>query len=430
MNERVMQFRIGMFVIMAGLVLTMLVVWFGETPSLFRDQTYVTVHFVEAPGVAEGIPVRKSGIRIGEVASIRFDDRIRIAARALEINDEYVLVDLGPKGKGTLPRNQFLHEPPKVGSAIDVAINRYDADAKVHRVALPDGVLVTLALDRKYKIKAGAEPRVSRALIGDVSIDMLPGTGQGVLPTADNPARAPIIEGTIAPDPTNALAAATAAFEKVGGTLDSIKNAADGLSGLTKHSEKLEDFLTTFSSMGKKVGVLADRIESVVQSNESDLKPAIANFRQVTEKLNTTLDPATQAGFKKAVDQLASGSAKLDQVLAEVGPLAKDLGAPAGSQPTTNFGQTVMRMNRISYELGLLSQTLVDPKDPTGKRLNPNGSLQKLMSTSELHDNWNHMAVAAREVLARAGTVVRNLNIFSERVAKDPAVIGSGVLRK
>jgi ethanolamine permease len=29
MNERVMQFRIGMFVIVAGLVLTMLVVWFG-----------------------------------------------------------------------------------------------------------------------------------------------------------------------------------------------------------------------------------------------------------------------------------------------------------------------------------------------------------------------------------------------------------------
>ena len=30
MNERVMQFRIGMFVIVAGLVLTMLIVWFGE----------------------------------------------------------------------------------------------------------------------------------------------------------------------------------------------------------------------------------------------------------------------------------------------------------------------------------------------------------------------------------------------------------------
>ena len=36
MNERVMQFRIGVFVIVAGLVLAMLLVWFGETPELFR----------------------------------------------------------------------------------------------------------------------------------------------------------------------------------------------------------------------------------------------------------------------------------------------------------------------------------------------------------------------------------------------------------
>ena len=75
MNERVMQFRIGMFVIVAGLVLTMLIVWFGESPTLFRDHGYVVVRYDEAPGVAEGIAVRKSGIRVGEVTAVAFDDR-------------------------------------------------------------------------------------------------------------------------------------------------------------------------------------------------------------------------------------------------------------------------------------------------------------------------------------------------------------------
>ena len=70
MNERVMQFRIGMFVIVAGLVLAMMLVWFGEAPSLFRDHVFVKVRYQDAPGVSEGIPVRKSGIRIGEVAEI------------------------------------------------------------------------------------------------------------------------------------------------------------------------------------------------------------------------------------------------------------------------------------------------------------------------------------------------------------------------
>ena len=77
MNERLMQFRIGMFVIVAGLVLTMMIIWFGESPSILRDQVYLKVHYREAPGVLEGVPVRKSGIRIGEV----FVDRVRRAAQ-------------------------------------------------------------------------------------------------------------------------------------------------------------------------------------------------------------------------------------------------------------------------------------------------------------------------------------------------------------
>src|SRR5271163_4557223 len=75
MNERLMQFRIGMFVIVAGLVLTMMIVWFGESPAILRDQVYLRVHYADAPGVIEGVPVRKSGIRIGEVFSTAFDDR-------------------------------------------------------------------------------------------------------------------------------------------------------------------------------------------------------------------------------------------------------------------------------------------------------------------------------------------------------------------
>src|ERR1700733_16113717 len=102
MNERLMQFRIGMFVIVAGLVLTMMIVWFGESPAVLRDQVYVKVRYAEAPGVLEGVPARKSGIRIGEVFAITFDER----------------------------QNE------------------------------PDGVIVTLAIERKYKLHDGTVPRL------------------------------------------------------------------------------------------------------------------------------------------------------------------------------------------------------------------------------------------------------------------------------
>src|SRR4051794_12180559 len=203
MNERVMQFRIGMFVIVAGLVLTMLIVWFGESPLILRDHVYLTVHYFEAPGVAEGTPVRKSGIRIGEVSSIIFDDR----------------------------PNQ------------------------------PDGVLVTLSLDRKYKIKTGSVPRLSRSLIGDVTIDMLPGSGPGLVATSDSPGRSPIVEGGVAADPSKALEAATLAFEKAGGTLTSIDEAASGLAQMTRSAAKVDEFLTTWVTTGKDLSGASRRLD-------------------------------------------------------------------------------------------------------------------------------------------------------------------------
>src|SRR5262249_23008409 len=123
MNERVMQCRIGLFVIVSGLVLTMMVVWFGETPSLLRDQGYLRARYAEAPGVLEGVPVRKSGIRIGEVMSITFDER----------------------------------------------------------PGQPDGVLVLLALERRYKPRPGASPPPTPSLFRGVAIDVSPRGREGVI---------------------------------------------------------------------------------------------------------------------------------------------------------------------------------------------------------------------------------------------------------
>ena len=131
MNERVMQFRIGMFVIVAGLVLAMLIFWFGESPSILRDHVFLTVHYREAPGVAEGTPVRKSGIRIGEVASIAFDDRPEPARR---------------RARHALARSQ-VQDQGRVRSR-----------------------------------------GLTRSLIGDVTIDMLPGVGPDLIVTGKLPA--------------------------------------------------------------------------------------------------------------------------------------------------------------------------------------------------------------------------------------------------
>jgi phospholipid/cholesterol/gamma-HCH transport system substrate-binding protein len=335
---------------------------------LLRDHVYVVVHYREAPGVAEGTPVRKSGIRIGEVSSINFDERA----------------------------NQ------------------------------PDGVLVTLSLDRKYRLRSGSVPRLSRSLIGDVTIDMLPGNGPDLIPASDLAGQAPVIEGTVAPDPSKALEAATLAFEKAGDTLNAIEKAATGLSELGQSSSKLNEFLTTWNTTGKDLSGTAQRLDRLVSANEGDFKPALANLREVAEKLNGTLDPKTQDSLKTGIDRFAMATARLDAGLSDAAPFLKDLGQSPGAPPKTDFGLTMRRLNKISAELGLLTATL---NNGQGK-LNPDGSLQKLLLRSELYDNLNRMATTVAETFAGFRPVIAAFRVFAEKVARDPGSISRGAFQR
>ncbi len=370
MNERVMQFRIGMFVIVAGLVLTMLIVWFGESPSLLRDQLYLKVRYAEAPGVLEGVAVRKSGIRVGEVVGIAFDRR----------------------------PNQ------------------------------PDGVLVTLAIERRYSVREGSVPRLSRSLIGDVTIDLLPGTGKSDLQLgskADSPTT-PVIEGEVAVDPGKALAAATLAFEKAGDTLQSINDAAGGLAKLTKNAEQLDGFLRTWTKTGQDVSAASQGIDRFLKTNGDDFRTAMTNLQKVGDKLNTTLTPETQDALKTGIAKLSSASARLDARLAELEPLVKDLGAPVNNTPSTDFGQSLRRLNRVAADLELLTAVLRNRKGT----LNTEGSLQKFLTQGEFYDNLNAAVLSANQALSQLKIVLSSFRSFAERVSRDPAAISRGALQR
>jgi phospholipid/cholesterol/gamma-HCH transport system substrate-binding protein len=364
MNERLMQFRIGMFVIVAGLVLTMMIVWFGESPTLFRDQVYLKVHYSEAPGVVEGVPVRKSGIRIGEVFSTEFDER---------------------------PNE-------------------------------PDGVIVTLALERRYSLHAGSVPRLNRSLIGDVTVDMMPGTGPSTLPTSRAPDGAPVIEGEVAPDPSKALAAATKAFESAGDTLKAINAAAAGLTAISKSAAKLDDFLSSVADAGKGVTKVTEGIDRVIRENEGDLRPTLANLRQVARKLDESID---QSALKTGIERFSAASAKLDKDLALIDPVLSDLSAPVNRQPATDIGQTFRRINLLTADLELLTSKLRDGRGG----LNTSGSLQKLLTEAELHDNINAMAINATQTLVQLKAVLSTVRAFVEKVSRDPSALTRGAFQ-
>ena len=114
MDERILKFRVGAMVLATLILLAILVVLFGESPTLIRSYV-VHINFPEAPGVTQDTPVRKSGILIGRVTDVRFSD--------------------------------------------------------------DDQVIVTVSIDTRIRLRRNEVPRITASLLGDAVIQFVPSGG-------------------------------------------------------------------------------------------------------------------------------------------------------------------------------------------------------------------------------------------------------------
>src|SRR5688500_5732683 len=102
MAERGMRLKMGAFIGGTLAVLAGLVVFFGRAPELFSNKARYDLLFPEAPGVAPGTPIRKSGVPIGQVNAIDLDPdtgqvrvRVRVDRRYLPRRNEEPTITRG-----------------------------------------------------------------------------------------------------------------------------------------------------------------------------------------------------------------------------------------------------------------------------------------------------------------------------------------------
>lgn len=91
MSPRNLRIRLGLFVVLAAVLFAGMVVMFGTLPRLFKRTTPYTIRFADAPGLAAGAPVRRSGVRIGEVTDITLDEDLGIVRVHVGIQRPHLL---------------------------------------------------------------------------------------------------------------------------------------------------------------------------------------------------------------------------------------------------------------------------------------------------------------------------------------------------
>jgi phospholipid/cholesterol/gamma-HCH transport system substrate-binding protein len=348
MNERRLQFRVGMLAIVAIGIAGWLVFRFGELRELWQPTYQVEVLFDRAPGMFAGTPVRINGMKIGSVKEVRL------------------------------------------------------AEA---------GVIGVLTLDQKYLVYDDAEVSLSRGLLGDASVNVLPGHSErAVEPTT--PLRAePYV------DPMEAVARmetnAAAALQSFQATSEEWRKVGVQMSGLLETNrgnldlvvERTAESLHEFTVAMQAFSTSANQANAILgdPTNQENLRRTLESVPVLIEDTRAVI-AAVRTSVQAADENLAN--------LAEAtGPLAD-----RSASITTRLDNTLANLESLSAEL----------KDFAHLANSENSTFRALATDPSLYRNLDRSAESLSLLLTNLEPVLRDMRIFSDKIARHPELMGLG----
>jgi ABC-type transporter Mla subunit MlaD len=414
------------------------VVLVGGVPSFLSTKSRYTLLFREAPGITKGTPVRKSGVRIGEVTAVDLDAETGLVHVRIAVDPKYgprknedaaisrgllggdAAVDfvpkLGPDGQ-PLPRGEHLEPgceiacpaPPaqlnflnpaagalaptqvsldRIGSAIEkfekvapkmeAAADEVALLAKEARLFLPELRRTNERLQNAIGLanQPDQDPNNLRALIAD-----LRETLRSVRPVVEDVGRS---VNRLEPELLGAARSARQSF-------DSIRTAADSLSD-------------AFSPENRKL--IADLLKN--------MNLIAFNVIKLAASLTALLDEAEK--MVKTINKQIEG----------VGLIIADLRAL--TQPLAARSDQLIK--DVTESAGQLNLVLRDVREVVRVFAREDGTLQRLLTDPNLYHNLDAAAIALAKVLGRADRIGRDLEVFADKVARRPELIGLGGLTR
>ncbi len=401
MNERRLQIWVGLVVILSFGLLSVLLVRFAGQEAVFRRTKQILVHFPEAPGVSPNTPVRKSGILIGRVSRVRLAEEI----------PEYA--DWG-------------------------------------------GVIVTLEIDANRKVFTDEICIIRRTLLGDAVLEFVRRSAAIAAPNVTSPLAGPGNSagpgngGTSSPGPSAGDQSVRVERQEVlpGGPplrgqvladpLEIVATLQQDLAaaalGVRRASDEIAKFVHRVNELITKEDGLAavrKRLDELADGTQS----ALVSFQQLAANLNQLVgDPELRDQLRKAVAELGPALEEARGALAQVRDAFSEVQQATASarvnldnlrQMTEALGergpiltakieQTLDNLNRLSAQIADFSARLVDRRT----------SLGKLTSDSELYDNLNGLVLQVDALSRQLQPVVRDLRVFSDRIARNPELLG------
>ena len=365
MDERVLQFRVGVMVVSSVAIAAILIAIFNYSPAMLSGRYTLHVKFPDAPGVMKDTPVRKSGVLIGRVSDVKLldDGGVQVSAR---IDNQYELREheMCRVGTESLLGNTVLEFVPS-------------GDTSKSTTKLEDGAYI------KGDV-AGNPLDVLNNLEGDVRNTMVAfqDTSGQVSGLAKNLNQ--LVE-------TNDEKFAQV-LNKSEAALDEIRTAMQSINKVLnpRTQQRLQDSLETVPDLIEESRAAVAAVPQLV----AESRAAVAEFHDVARQTKRNLDN---------MESVANA------ILKDTGDMFDKVESAFGK-----VDNAVASFETASGEFEEFSRRLNDPT----------GTIGLLATNPELYQRLNRAAGNVEHLTQRMRPIVEDVRVFSDKIARDPGRLG------
>jgi phospholipid/cholesterol/gamma-HCH transport system substrate-binding protein len=361
MDERVMQFRVGVFFLATLLLTAILLVMFGKLPNFTGRYYTVYVRFEDAAGVSRDTPIRKSGILIGRVADVQLTDR-----------ESSVLVTAKIQADKTIYQNEDCY----------ITRNLLSGDSALAFFVVPGK----------------------------------PGAGKPIAADAE-------LKGRITDDPTGLKRELQRPIDTVIDTGKALKEASDQLSRAARRVEDIltpetqKDVQKFMHDAAKSMASIREVLGD--DENRQKLAEAIQRLPKTLDNMSATFH-ATDETLQKFTERAAAdGKTPIERMVGTIEMTERTMrkfSEPAREGELSPAEQLAKSMENIG-EISEIVQAIMERID------RGEGSLGALISDRQLYDRLGRAAKNIEEISYRLKPIVEDARVFTDKVARHPGVI-------
>lgn len=373
MDERLLRVRVGLFVVLAMVVLGILIFVNSEG---FQPKYTLAIKPPTAPGVTTNTPIRKNGILIGRVGRVGTrDDGVEIE---LKINrDEHV----------------YQNEIVSIGTDSilgDAVIEIVPVGADKRGDLLKSGGVMEYVVVKRNPLD-----------IVDVAINL---------------------ESKIA----DALETVKRAGQSVEDAGVGVRQVMDRVSSaLGDDQSDFKTMLSNFQETNRKAQAALDNFNRIFENaNEIVGDPEFKNrLRDTVDRLPQVFDEikTTVVDTRETINSFREVSSKFNSNLENVEKFTESL---------RDVGPDILQQVRTSLEnAGELAERIKKFSESVSKIQNGEGTLGKLLQDPSLYNNANEAIANVRDLTVKLEPMINDLRIFSDSIARDPGQLGLRGLR-